>query len=329
MSSPSVAHLEPSQAPGPARRHGLMHLLMLVATFCWGANIVAGKEALRGFGPLALTQLRVIGAALILGILFLASREKLSFRLTRRRWMTLVVLALCGVTFNQLFFIAGLARTSVAHTGLIVAIGPVMVLVLSCLMRLEALTALKFLGMVISFGGVAVLTTGKVGQGDQGHWLGDVIVLAGTAVFSYYTILVKEMAEEVDALALNALTYGLGTLLMLPFGAGAVFAVHWESLSAKAWWGLAYMIVFGSVVPYLIYVLALTALTASRVAAFGYLQPVIASGLGLWLLAERITPRVVVGGILILLGVYFSERERGDKLVQVPAHSAGADTGRP
>jgi len=42
-----------------------MHLLMLFATFCWAANIVAGKEALRGFGPLALAQLRALGAALV------------------------------------------------------------------------------------------------------------------------------------------------------------------------------------------------------------------------------------------------------------------------
>jgi len=73
------------------------------------------------------------------------------------------------------------------------------------------------------------------------------------------------------------------------------------------------MILFGSVVPYLIYAFALTELAASRVAAFSYLQPVIATALGVWLLAERLTSSAVAGGTLILLGVYLTERETGSR----------------
>ena len=73
------------------------------------------------------------------------------------------------------------------------------------------------------------------------------------------------------------------------------------------------MVTLGSAVSYLMYAFALKELVASRVAAFAYLQPVIATALGIWLLAEKITLRVVVGGALILLGVYVTERERGDE----------------
>ena len=294
-----------------------MDLLMLVATSCWAANIVVGKEALRAFSTLALAQLRVFGAALLFGLLFLAWRRRPALRLTRRQWLYMTAVAMCGVTFNQLFFIEGIGRTSVAHSGLIVALGPVMVLVLSCSLRLEALTILKFVGMLVSFTGVAVLTVGKAGQGSGANWLGDLILLAGSAVFAGYTILVKEIADRYDALTLNALTFALGTLLMMLFGARAVLEVRWASLPAPAYWRLAYMVVLGSVVPYLIFAFALTELTATRVAAFSYLQPVLATGLGIWLLAERLTVRVVVGGPLILLGVYLTERERGEPEVAI------------
>jgi drug/metabolite transporter (DMT)-like permease len=73
------------------------------------------------------------------------------------------------------------------------------------------------------------------------------------------------------------------------------------------------MVGLGTVVAYLIYAFALTELSASRVAAFAYLQPVVAALLGVWLLGERITLRVVAGGGLILLGVYLAERERGEE----------------
>ena len=57
-------------------------------------------------------------------------------------------MAASGIALNQLTFIGGMARSTVAHTGLIVALGPVMVLVIAVVMRLEALTAWKFVGMI-------------------------------------------------------------------------------------------------------------------------------------------------------------------------------------
>ena len=298
-----------SPAKGRAgRSHGLMHLAMLLVTFCWASNIVAGKEALTGFGSLALAQLRVLGAALVFALLFVAGRKTWR-RLTGREWAFVALLALNGVTLNQIFFLGGLARSSVAHAGLIVALGPIMVLVLACLLRLEALTALKFAGMLIAFGGVGILSADKAGDG--GRWTGDLILLAGSAVFAYYTILMKEAADRYDALTLNLLGFGTGALMMVPFAAPALLKVSWATLPRLAGWGLAYMIVLGTVLPYLLFAFALTGLSASRVAAFNYLQPVIASSLGIWLLNERLTRKVVAGGVLILFGLYLTEREGG------------------
>jgi drug/metabolite transporter (DMT)-like permease len=288
---------------------------MLIATVCWAANIIAVKEALHELRPLVLVQLRILGAALLFAVLFCAWRRRPRVKLNLHQWRVMAALALSGVIFNQLFFIGGVARTSVAHTGLIVALGPVMVLVLACLMRLEALTVLKLLGMLISFAGVGILTTGKSAHGNGGHWQGDLIVLAGSAVFAYYTILVKGVAQRYDALTLNTFTYGIGALLFTPFGARAALQAPW-AIRTPVEWALAYMIVFGSVVPYTIYAFAMADLAASRVAAFSYLQPIIATSLGVLLLAEKLTTAVVIGGALILLGVYLTERERGEENVK-------------
>lgn len=311
-----------SDAAAPARNHGRMHLLMLGVTICWASNIVAGKEALRGFGALALAQLRLAGAALILGIIFVAWPQRPRIRLQMRQWLFLLWVALFGITLNQMFFIGGLSRTSVAHAGLIVALGPVMVLVLSCLMRLEALTALKFAGMVISFAGVGFLTMGDSGRGSGATLGGDLILLAGSAVFAYYTVMMKELAGRYGALTLNMLIFVMGAMMMMPFAGPAILHVRWTLVPSMAWWGLAFMVFFGSAAAYLIYAFALTELTAARVAAFAYLQPVIAAALGVWLLGESVTRREVIGGVLILLGVYLSERERGEeRQVQSAAQS--------
>jgi drug/metabolite transporter (DMT)-like permease len=297
-----------------------MHWLMFIATFCWAANIVAVKQGLTGFTPLALTQLRVAGAALLFAAIYLFRHGGRRLRLTRREWGFMALVAMSGVTFNQLFFIGGVARSSVAHAGLIVALGPVMVLVLSCVLRLEALTIPKFVGMLVSFAGVAVLTIGKGARGNGSYWKGDLILLAGSAVFAYYTILVKEATDRYDAVTLNGLTYVIGLIVLTPLAAQSVLEVRWEAISSAAWWGLGYAIVFGSVVPYLIFAVVMTELTAARVAAFAYIQPVIATGLGIWLLHEALTLKIVLGGVLIIAGVYITERERGEEVPeQIPS----------
>ena len=291
-----------------------MHVLMFLGTVFWASNIVAGKEAVNGFGAMGLAQLRLAGAAILFAVLFLAWRGWPEWHLGGRQWLVLLGVAFNGLTLNQICFINGLARTSVAHTGLIVAIGPVMTLALACLMRLEPLTLPKLLGMLISIVGVAMLTLGGQEPGSTAHWQGDLIVLAGSASFAYYTIQVKEIANQYDTLTLNTVTFALGCLLMIPFAVRSVMHIRWAKVTLGAWGGLAFMVVLGTVVAYLFYAFALTELAASRVAAFNYLQPVVAALLAAWLLAEKITPRVITSGTLILLGVYLAERERGEEV---------------
>ncbi len=293
--------------------HHLMHFAMLIVVSFWAANIVAIKEALYGFSPLALALVRanVVGATF--GIIFLFLRDRSLLRFTRAQWLRFGLIAFLGVTMDQILIIEGVAHTNVPHAALIVAIEPVMVLVLSVMLRLETLTVLKFVGMAISFTGVAFLTYGKQAQGGNAYWLGDVIVMAEAVVFAYYTILLKEVVDQYDVITLNTVIFGLGALLMIPFGANAVWQLHWSQIPIRSVLGLVFMAFFSAVMGYLLFVYALKGLTASRVAAFNYFQPVIATGLGIWLLRDRVGFWGICGGGLILLGVYFTERERGEE----------------
>lgn len=290
-----------------------MHLAMVITVSCWAANMVAIKEALFGFGPMALSLVRAIAVAITFGILFLLLRDWSLLRLTRRQWMHFVVIAFFGVTMNQLLFINGVAYTNVPHAALIVAVEPVMVLVLSVVMRLEVLTALKFAGMAMSLTGVAFLTYGKPAQGSQAYWLGDVILMAEVVVFAYYTILMKEVVNQYDVVTLNTVVFGLGALMMVPFSARAVWNVRWSQVPLRAVLGLAFMTFFSCVLGYLLFAYALKGLSASRVAAFNYIEPVMGTALGVWLLHDKVGLWGILGGGLILLGVYFTELDHGEE----------------
>ncbi len=305
-----AAHGESKTTAHSVRRASL---LMLLGTFCWASNIVAVKWALEGFNASALAELRICGAAILFCIICFLQNGLRSLHLGRRQWFTLALMAFCGITLNQIFYIGGIARTSVTHTGLIQAVQPVMVLLLAAALGMEALSSRRWVAMVLAFAGVGTLLIGKPPQGSSAHWTGDLMLVGASGVFAYYTILMKDAAATYSNITLNALVFGLGAILLLPFCARSVAEIHWSHIPAQAWWGLAYMVIFGSFVAYLIYAYALQELAASKVAAFSYLQPLMAAAFGVWLMSEQITMRIVAGGTMILAGVYVAQLEHHRK----------------
>lgn len=293
--------------------HHLMHIAMLIAVSFWAANMVAIKEALFGFGPMALALVRASAVAIVFGIIFLFAGKPSNLQMPPRQWLRFALIAFLGITLNQILIIYGVDYTNVPHAALIVAVEPVVVLVLSVMMRLEALTMLKSAGMAISFSGVVLLTYAKPARGGSTFLIGDLILMAEVVVFAYYTILLKEVVDQYDVVTLNTLIFGLGALLMIPFGAGAVRRLNWSQIPLRSFLGLSFMTFFSAVLGYLLFVYALKGLTASRVAAFNYIEPIMATALGIWLLHDRVGLWGLLGGALILLGVYFTERERGEE----------------
>ncbi len=289
---------------------GWMHVFMLAVTILWAANSVAAKFALRGLDPLALAELRVAGATAGFFAVYVAVRGWPVLRFNRRDWIFMILAGLNGVTLNQGLYLTGLFRTSVAHAVLIVALGPVMVLVIAWFMGMEKLTGRKAMGMAIAFCGVGALILAKPRGEAAATRLGDALLLVGRLAFSYYTIMVKQGAERYDSLTLNTATFACGGLMLAPASARELARTHWAAVPLEAWLGLAFMVILASVVAYTLFAHVLTRMTASQASAYIYLAPPIAIGLGAWLLAEPVTWRIGVAGALILFGLFLTGEER-------------------
>jgi drug/metabolite transporter (DMT)-like permease len=88
----------------------------------------------------------------------------------------------------------------------------------------------------------------------------------------------------------------------------AALRAPWTTLSPSGWAGLAFVVLGATVLAYLLYYLALDRLEPSKVAAFMYLQPVIAALVAYAVAGEALTSRFAAGGTLILAGVLVAER---------------------
>jgi drug/metabolite transporter (DMT)-like permease len=291
------------------KSHTLLYLLIAMMVLLWSANYSIGKIALREFPPLLLCGLRIGVAGLLMIPVYLSQNGAAAW--DKRDLPVLIYLGLFGVTLNQLCFIVGLSRTSVVHSVLIIAMTPIFVLIIATFMKQERITARKAAGMLIAMGGVGILQAippVDTAPAARPTLLGDLFIFMAAITFAAFTVLGKTVTSRHSTVTVNTFSYVGGALALAPMTIYEARDFSFARVSPAAWTSLFYMALFPSVVCYLIYYYALRHISASRVSAFSYLQPVIATILAAIALRERVTLPMVAGGAVIFSGVYLTER---------------------
>jgi len=299
---------------------------MVFLILVWSLNYIVAKIGLRELPALALGSFRLVTAGIVSLPVLLRAREgqeaKVQVEVSQQApkrlhalW-TITYLGFFGVVLNQGCFTVGLEYTSVSHSSLIIGCAPILILVFSWALGLEAITRRKAIGMALAFAGAAAIGAEQavsVGAGDLG---GDVLTLLAGIGLALYTVLGKRAITEYGAVRVSLLSNVAGAVLALPV---ALWQIHelaqagrLSAISLETWGAVIYLGVLGSAVSYVLYFWALRYMTPARLGAVSYLQPIGAILLGLVFLGEAITRRVAVGGLLILAGVYAIETHPGD-----------------
>lgn len=286
----------------------------------WSFNFIVGKIALRYLDVYALTSFRIVLSGILMLPIYFA--RPLRTRLNRKDIWIFAVLGFWGVVVNRGLFIVGLNYTTAGHSALIVGSGPIMVLLLARVYKLERITRLKIVSMAICFAGVAILVAGEELHGHAGTWVGDLIAVGGTVGFAIYAVLAKRVARQYDTISMNTFCNLAGAIFVLPMAIRQAIKLEWAAVGPVGWAGLAYTVLVSSIGAYLIFFWALSHMPASRLAVFTYLETPLAALLAVVLLGESVTGALIVGGGMILLGVYLTEFGPGAQ--RVPAEIPGA-----
>jgi len=301
--------LKETPHPQPVIVYCAIALVMLI----WALNYVATKTVLREIDALTLATFRITLAAAIMTPIYLATPNRRT--IGRSDAITFTQLALLGVVCNQMFFTTGLSMTTVSHSAILVGLGPIYVLILAWFQGLESLVPQKIVGMLLAFAGVAVLAAEHGFSLRSGTLAGDLLTICGSLAFSFYIVAAKKVARKYDSVAVNFYLYLAAAILIVPITLRQGALLNWAAVSWKAWVGLGYTAAFASVAAYLIYFWALKHVTATRIAAFSYLLPVLATTFGIFLLGEHPSIYLFVGGALVLVGVYLAETAAaGDRM---------------
>ena len=310
MASPGTAASATSAAPNleqqprPSKIALAFWLLMMLVL--WSGNYVAGKIALRTMDPITLVCLRLQLAAFLMLAIYFTRRERQPLKLADA-WPFLY-LGFFGVVINQGLFTVGLNYTTSNHSAVLIAVGPIIILLLARAMKLEAFTAAKVAGMAISFVGVYLLETEQGSPAHSPLLMGDIITFGGVIGFAIYAVLGKRVVAQYDAIALNTFNCVAAALLLLPLTIRQVIHLDWQSVGLGGWLGMIYMAVGSSVAAYTIFYWVLRYMTASRVGAVSYFQPVIVILLSMAFLGERPSRLLLEGTALVLMGVFLAEQ---------------------
>lgn len=291
---------------GPS--HWRLYSLIGLMTFLWALNFIVAKFAVRQIPPLMAAGLRTgLAGILILPIYFWERKTKGVAAWTKADVPMLMFLGMFGVALNQLFFVLGISRTSVAHAAIMIGITPILVLAIASAIGQESLSAGKLLGMALALAGVVGLQFSP-SKGAVTTVAGDFFIFLASVTFALFTVMGKRVVGNFSSITINTFAYVGGGLFLLPSTLWQSVGFPFRQLSWATWASVLYMAAFPSVLCYLIYYYALKYIPASRVSAFSYLQPLLATLLAIPLLGENPTTSLVAGGCLVLVGVFVAER---------------------
>jgi drug/metabolite transporter (DMT)-like permease len=283
---------------------------LVLMLLLWSLNYVAGKIALRTMDPVTLACFRLVLAALVMLPIYFAQPQRKRTPLKASDIWPFTYLGFLGVILNQGLFTVGLNYTTSDHSAVIIAIGPVIVLLLARAFGLEIVTAGKILGMAISFVGVFLLETENGSPANSPFLLGDTITFFGVIGFAAYAVLGKRIVSKYDAVAMNTFNLVASAVLLLPLTIRQAIHLNWKGVGLAGWLGMIYMALGSSIAAYTIFYWLLRFMSASRVAVLSYFQPVVVIVLSVLFLSEHPTRNLLIGTALVLVGVYLAERGR-------------------
>lgn len=297
--------------PSSPRRPSNLALYAAVAgaVLLWTLNGPIGKVGFRHFPPVLLFTLRVVIAACVINIVLLFRGVSYRSILPSDR-LKLIGLMLVGHVGNQLGYMIGLSRTSVAHSSIIYGTLPITVLLLAIFIGQESFKRSRLLGMLISAVGVIILgfDQGSRIPGASPTFLGDLLTFGATMGFACVTVFGRGFRERYPAELLIAVAYTVGALVAGPTLIWPGWDFDYAAVPAEGWLSLLFMALGSAITAYMLYFWALGYLSSSRLASAQYLQPPLAVVIAAVFLAEPVTIALAIGGTVVLAGVYLAER---------------------
>ena len=298
--------------------------MAFVVVAIWGSTFVFTKMLLlEGLSPAQIFTLRfIIAYVLLLAYQLLTSRlfhSTSSFTFSTRSWRDELLMVLVGITGGSVYFLAenaAMLYTTATNTSLIVCSCPLFTMLLVALTyrHSERFTKVQVMGSLMACVGMAVVVL-------NGHFVlhlspkGDLLAFAACLCWAVYSLLMKRLVDRYSALLITRKLFFYGLLTIVPYyvlnpDEAAIFLPHSSfHFTPSVVANLLFLGVVASMICFLVWNWVIGKLGAVVATNWVYLNPIVTIVFAWWLLNEKITLRLLLGTLLILLGMYLCDRK--------------------
>ncbi len=286
----------------------LAHLSLAGAAVCWGLMSPLGKDAMQhGIDGITLVSLRVLGGAILFWLTSLFTPREI---ISRKHIALLCLAAVFGLVGNQCCFTIGLSLTSPVNAGIVTTTMPISALLLSALILKEPITLRKALGVALGCCGAVLLVMTSVrtaaGATGMGDLRGDLLCFAAQISYTIYLTVFGWLAKRYSIFTVNKWMFLSATCIVWPFTAQHVWQTPWSALSMVTLGEIAYVVVGGTFLAYILMIRGQQVLRPTVVSMYNYVQPIVAVivsiflGLAVFTLTHALAVALIFSGVALV-----------------------------
>lgn len=279
-------------------------LFLILANIIWGAGFPIYKWSLEVIPPFTFAFIRFyIGALIIFPFVY----KKIS--IVREDYFKTILLGILSVTIliPMLFF--GLQLTPSINAPIIIAAGPILLIIASFIFLKEKIKSKTVIGTLISLTGVLIIILRPIlEEGFSGGILGNLLILGATICSVAQAILLKKLTARNDPLTLTFWMFLIGSIPLIPL-------VVWESqnfniisdMNIQGLVGILYGVILAAAAAHIFLAYGIKYIKASEVGVYTYLDPIATIVVAVPLLSESVTIPYVIGAIFVFAGILIAE----------------------
>jgi drug/metabolite transporter (DMT)-like permease len=283
---------------------------LLFVAVVWALNFAFVKYALSDFSPLSFTIARFALSSLFLLAVMAASR--VPFAIGRRDLAAVIKLGFIGITMYNLLFMYGLKYTTASNSALFISSSPLFAALIMALTEKRGISLRAGSGLLFSTVGVFLIIDSGPGGVilSRAGLIGDLLTLCAAVFWALYTVSARPLLERYPPVKVTAYSMAAGTLLLLPIGAVDLIRQSWTDVALKSWAAFCFSTFVSGGIAFTFWYAGVRRLGVTRTVVYHYLVPFVAVVFAALFLGERITLLQVLGGGLILAGVYLVQRQK-------------------
>jgi drug/metabolite transporter (DMT)-like permease len=285
-----------TRAPGPP---ALVGVALGIVYIVWGSTYLAIRIMVEDMPPLTSAGIRFLTAGVLVAGVLMARGGPRRLAVSGRQLLSCALIGLLLPVLGQGMVTVGENGGAPSGiTALLIAAVPLWVICYRALSG-ERPGGRTLTGVVVGFGGVAVLIAANGLGGSFPAWTLGVIVLAGLSwAFGSWLQPRLRLPPDPFVLVVYEMLVGGAALTIVGLALGETFDP--SAYSGRSWAAWVYLVLFGSVVAFSAYVWLLQSAPVSLVATYAYVNPLVAVLLGWLIVAEPVTTSTLVGGAIVV-----------------------------